>query len=300
MGKKVISFVILYYKAFEVTTKCVDSICELECPADYKISIIIVDNNSPDNGFLKLQSLYEKYSYITLIHNNSNEGFARGNNIGFLYAKKNISSDYIILTNSDTFILDKRFVNKLVDDYEKESFDIAGPDIVSLIDGKHQNPEKRQYYSKNDILKRIKKLKLLNLLCKIHTDIFVQNVYRLICGNISSDGCENDKLSEKDFQLFGAFLIFSKNYINNYDGLYSKTFMYGEENILRYIIDRDFLKMTYLSDLQVFHAEESSTNAEFGGNLACAQRQFRYKNSINSCYALLKLIQSDENATYLK
>ena len=51
--------------------------------------------------------------------------------------------------------------------------------------------------------------------------------------NKSSFDTKKVTVDQLDVQLHGAFLIFSENYINTFNGLYNKTFLYMEEDILR-------------------------------------------------------------------
>ena len=90
------AFVILHYNTIEDTILCVDSIKE---NVNSNYNIVIVDNCSP-NGSGKL--VKEKYCNDVDIHvilSERNEGFARGNNIGFIFAKERLHSKFIILMN---------------------------------------------------------------------------------------------------------------------------------------------------------------------------------------------------------
>lgn len=291
-GSNNISFVVLLYKAYGSARKCINSLLKLKAPNGWSINIIIVDNNSPDDSYIKICTEFKENSNVFLIHNEKNIGFAKGNNVGFLYAKTHLNSDFIILANSDTYVYDTNFVNKLISNYFDAHFDIAGPNILSLKDGKHQNPERRQYYSIIDVKKRLLKLDVLYCFSFLNLDIQLQRLFRKKNNDDGDDYSDRKLLMNNDYQLFGAFLIFSKSYIKKYDGLYPGTFMYGEENILRYIIQRDKLTMKYISKLTVYHEEGSSTDESYKAPLQ--NRRFRYKNSINSCKALLNLAKSDK------
>lgn len=93
----------------------------------------------------------------------------------------------------------------------------------------------------------------------------------------------------KDFKLHGSCLIFSKDYISRYDGLYSKTFMYGEEDILKWISIRDNLKMAYLKDIFIYHKEDVSTDKVFSNEKK--KRLFYYKWNIDSLEKLKELMK---------
>lgn len=53
-----------------------------------KVSIVIVDNASANGTGRELQQLYQGAENIYVILNPENLGFARGNNVGFEFAKK--------------------------------------------------------------------------------------------------------------------------------------------------------------------------------------------------------------------
>lgn len=57
---------------------------------------------------------------LILIKNDSNHGFAGGNNIGTVYALNSLKSDYVMLLNNDT-IVDKDFLKELVKVAESKS-----------------------------------------------------------------------------------------------------------------------------------------------------------------------------------
>ena len=91
----------------------------------------------------------------------------------------------------------------------------------------------------------------------------------------------------EDYKLFGACLIFGREYINRFNGLFDGVFMYAEECILKERITRSGMNMKYYDDLEVFHKEGSSTGSTYGKGMK--KRQFFYKCSIASCNVLKKI-----------
>ena len=83
-----------------------------------------------------------------------------------------------------------------------------------------------------------------------------------------------------DFKLHGACLIFSDNYIDKFNGLSPQTFMYGEEDFLKYIVYSNDMKFQYFNDLIVFHKGNASTDKEYG--LGRKKRKFYYHWSLDS------------------
>lgn len=283
-----ISFVILHYMTIEDTIECIESIKK---NVDYNnYSIVVVDNGSQNDTGKQLKSKYDDFRNINTILSNENLGFAKGNNLGYKYAKYENNADLIVMINNDTIINQTSFCRKLVKFYNKDKFHIAGPNIISLVDNKKQNPTKKIFNTKNDVIRMKNKFKLLLNLNHIKCD----SLFELVLAHINKiRKRENISqcINEDNFQLHGSCLIFSPLYIEKYDGLYDKTFMYIEECILKYIADRDNLIMKYYDDLTIYHKEDSSTNAYMGKGYK--KRKFYYKNSIESCNVLINLMREE-------
>jgi Predicted glycosyltransferases len=248
-------------------------------------SIVIVDNGSPNKSGEKLLKLYNETPNIKVIISNKNLGFAKGNNIGFKYAKYDKKADFIVMINNDTIIRQKNFCDELINQYLTQKYDICGPNIISLIDNQHQNPVAKIFYNDTQVRRMVKKFKILLLLNYIRCDRIVEFVLEKR-NNVSKNINNNE-----DIQLHGSCLIFSPTYIEKYNGLYDRTFMYIEECILKYISERDNLKMVYCDKVTIYHKEDSSTNASM--NKGYKKRRFYYKNSINSCNLLISLMKEN-------
>ncbi len=95
-----ISVVIVNYNTLELTSGCIESIIKHVKNVDYEI--VVVDNASPNEN---PRILKDRFPSIILVCNESNDGFAKGNNIGIAVA----SGEEIILLNSDTLLLDDAF-----------------------------------------------------------------------------------------------------------------------------------------------------------------------------------------------
>lgn len=273
-----VSIVVLHYLTSNDTIECIDSLLLLKqsLNTNDQLDVVIVDNKSPNNSVKILQDKYNNISNIHFILLDENLGFAKGNNKGYMYAKENLSPDYIVLLNNDTKIEQLDFINKIKLIDEEMHFDILGPKIISLVDGLNQNPVPYALKSTFSITKRLIKFILNYLLSFFDFDLYLTKNDKNKAINFNS---------MESYQLFGCCLIFSKNYINEFDGLYSKTFMYIEEDILKFRCEKYNLKMIYDDRICIFHKEGSSTNSLYskGRN----RRQFYYKNTIAS---LLKLL----------
>ena len=74
-------FVILHYMAIDVTMKSVEYITENIDTNQYHI--VIVDNASGNGSGEELKAFYLDRGDVTVLINEENLGFAKGNNVGF-------------------------------------------------------------------------------------------------------------------------------------------------------------------------------------------------------------------------
>ena len=150
-----IVFVMLHYMAIEETKISIDYIRKNVDTEKYKI--IVVDNASPDNSGDMLIKEYGQDIDIKIIKARTNLGFARGNNLGFRYAKKCWNPKYIVLMNNDVYLIEKKLMYKLEIEYSKSRFDVLGPMIMTG-DGRCDiNPQKSEFKNVEDVKKRIVK-----------------------------------------------------------------------------------------------------------------------------------------------
>lgn len=278
-----ISFLILHYKNIKDTEECIDSILKNINYNNY--NIVVVDNGSNDGTGEKIQKKYQNLKNFDILINKDNLGFSKGNNTGFKYIKKFYNSDFIIMINNDTLIKDSDFINKIILEYKINYFDILGPKIISLIDNKNQNPVLPKFDNIKKVRKGIIKYKILLFL----NFLFLETLVKKIIKKITLNKKNHSKNIINNYMLHGSCLIFSKDYIEKYDGLFNDTFMYGEEDILYYISKRDNLKLYYSNKLTIYHKEDSSTN--FILKRGRVKRRFIYKNSIKSLKILKKLME---------
>lgn len=276
-------FVILHYKTAQDTIECVESIMKQNTFSD----IVIVDNAS-DNGSIELiENKYGSRKNIKIIKNKKNLGFADGNNIGYRYAKNILKADFIAVSNNDIVVESKDFAEKMIDIYDREGYYIAGPDIESLIDHKHQNPMKNRRISKKKAIKEIWRYRGLLFLSKLGVYDFLKKSK----DNKSERKSENktyDKM-QKNIKLHGAFMVFSPDFIKKEDVAFRRgTFLYMEETILYEYCLKNHYKTLFTPDVKVYHKEDSSTNALFKATKQ--KREFVFENMIKSLKVYIRTI----------
>lgn len=276
----IIDFIILNFNTYEETVKCIEAIKRLKNNNNI-VNILVVDNCSTQ----KKNDEWTKYSkdimYVPLEYN---VGFAKANNIGYTISKYLHNPDFIIFLNSDVYIKQIDFIEKLVEIANEHSFEILGPDILTMND-EHQNPVRQSDI--HDDLYKIKKTILKNKLRYLFS--FVPIYKKRVNSYQKKEKIENIEIGKP---LHGSCLIFSKAYISmNEFAFYPDTFLYGEEDILYYLSKVNNHRLLYHPELQVLHAEDASTNKLYK-NLGNKKR-FIIKHANHSLKILKELMKEE-------
>lgn len=282
-------FVILHYKTEKDTIECINSILKQK----EHCSIVVVDNFSNNGSIEKVEKFFSKQKNVIFLKNNANLGFASGNNVGYKYAKNELHADFIAVLNNDIILNSKYLITQIKSKYELNRFHVFGPDIVSLVDYKHQNPMDCNLLSIREINMLLIKLTIKYLLNRVGFLDFVLNLKEKIIVNSSSKSNIQPNTIFNDMQnvvLHGSFIVFSKDYIMREDCAFLEgTFLFMEE-ILLYEYCRRNNYITYFSpDISVFHKEDSSTNSLCETDKS--KLEFILKNHINSLKVYKKLKQ---------
>lgn len=295
------AFVILHYLTIDDTVECVNSIQQNVDYQDY--GIVVVDNGSNNNSFQILTERFELMENIFIVESKENLGFAKGNNLGYKFAKETLDVQSIIMINNDTLVEQNNFLTKIDEIYEETQFDILGPDIISLKDHQHQNPYKLKSmnFTEENIKKQLTKRRIALFLNKTYLQQVMQLTYKKILKRYLKKFREKKRISQREqfdygkriegYKLHGSCYIFSPNYVKKYNGLYSQTFMYMEEDIMFFIAKKEELSLVYDPAVLIYHKEDSSTNA-----LLTSDRKkliFIYKHEIHSLNELYKILKNE-------
>ena len=106
------------YGREDMTAECIDSLLR----QDYKrLSVLLVDNASPDGAGARVHSRYPGIEFLDTGHN---LGYAGGNNRGMEMALAN-GADEILFVNNDT-VLDRRCVSLLVEGRQQRGGERVG------------------------------------------------------------------------------------------------------------------------------------------------------------------------------
>ena len=252
-------FVVLHYLAYQTTLQCTESLLGL---AGEK-HIVIVDNASPNGSGQKLAAHFAGHSGVTVLQNPVNEGFARGNNLGYRLLQEHFHCNFIVVLNNDVLIPDTAFIHKVEAIYQVSPFTVLGPDILNPVSGLHQNPVRLQGYRSQEIQKLQERFREK----RTHYD-WKQFKWRIKKRILR---IPNQQVQEAPWQqsapnavLHGSCYIFSQDFIRVREYAFNPgTFLYFEEDILHYECLQQGLTLLYSPQIQVLHLEDVSTDQAF-------------------------------------
>lgn len=254
--KEKICFIILHYMVLEDTIKCISSILSLkksEC-----VEIIVVDNCSPNGSGVELKNRFRDFKQVTVLLNERNEGFSRGNNLGCTYAIEKFKPDYLVVVNNDVEIVQKNFIELIQKEYQASGFDVLAVDIYNPLLKIHQNPLGKECPDIPTVDRTIKWNSILLKRYKLLYPIIRFYFYYTQKRRKNTDYQEY----QQGIVPMGACLIFSREmYINKKKIFEPETRFYYEENILALWCKYNEKTIIYTPEISVLHYEGKATKA---------------------------------------
>ncbi|MEJ8737273.1 glycosyltransferase family 2 protein [Erysipelotrichaceae bacterium HCN-30851] len=227
--KKVL-IVILNYKTYEMTLNLINELNTLDRSL---FDIYVVDNNSTNESANILEEYSEKLDFY-LYKNEVNSGYACGNNIGLRYSIKN-HYKYSLIMNNDLKIIDKLFLEKMVNEIEKNpNIGCVGPKIFSLD----------------------------NIIVPPYCDR--PSFFSMTIG-MGIEKRKRAKYNTKSrfvYRVFGCCMLLNNQLISKVDLLDERTFLYCEEDILAEKFIKNNIKTYYCSEASIVHMESSTVKKE--------------------------------------
>lgn len=256
-------FVVLHYLVDDATVACVESIRQ-RCPG---AAIVVVDNNSANGSHERLQQRYAADSAVTLLHNDSNEGFARGNNTGYEYARNELHCDFIVTMNNDATVACDDFPALCEEDARRDpSVGVIGPDIVSGRNGSHSNPIYSIIDTRAEVKRQIRRFRVILFLLHLRlfrplTQLKAKLTHRDAEALPEHVNTTADAVPGKPYKLHGACFVFTPAFVKRFAQAFDPgTFLYFEEDILLMRCREAGLGMLYDKRLRVDHLEDVSTD----------------------------------------
>ena len=143
-NKPILSVIVLNYDSKDYLNNCLKSILSSRL-GNYPIEVIIADNASTDNSFLKVQNLKSQNPQINFVFQPlpKNLGFSAGNNQAL--KKSNPGSKYVLFLNPDTSV-DTDTFRKMIDFFEHHpEVDAATCNLILALTGKTQPESHRGF-----------------------------------------------------------------------------------------------------------------------------------------------------------
>ncbi|MBN1968163.1 MAG: glycosyltransferase [Candidatus Delongbacteria bacterium] len=230
-----ISIVILNYNVKYFLENCIRSIYQSK--TKYSYEVIVCDNASHDGSKEYIQERFENINYI---YNNSNLGFAKGNNIGLRQAR----GRYLLVLNPDTLLRENTLEN-CIDYLEKDStFDMITCKVITP-GGEVDSSCHRSFPTALNALSHITGFS------KILSNSKTLASYNMLY-------LDNDEISEVD-AISGSFMLYRRTILEKDIFLPEDYFMYGEDIDFCFQIKKSGFKIGYVPIAEVVHYRGQST-----------------------------------------
>lgn len=230
-----LSVIILNYNVRYFLEICVLSVQNALSQIDGEI--IVVDNNSQDGS---CEMMKQRFPNVTIIQNNDNIGFPKGNNIGVAHAK----GEYICILNPDTVVAEDTFSKIVAFAKEQKKLGIIG---CKLIDGagKFLPESKRGVPTPWVAFTKIVGLYKLFPKSKLFGKYYAGHLAENQTGKVDI--------------LVGAFMVMKRELYLEVGGFDEKCFMYSDDVDLSYVVAKAGKDNYYFHDTTIIHYKGEST-----------------------------------------
>lgn len=237
-----ISVILLNYFSDKQTYAYYCHLCEM---VKDDLSYVIVDNSADHQQWIKLLETFQVKANeekiitdyarrICFVKNETNAGYAKGNNIGIRLAKEQFDCDFILVSNCDL----KLMQSTTFTDWERmlqedKKIAIIGPKIESP-SGEKQSPCREMTFWERWCI---------NLLVYPFNRFLYKREPEVI----------ETKKAQEVFRLQGSFLFGSYEKLKSVGFFDEETFLYGEEIILAQRLRDAGMAMFYSPDISILH-----------------------------------------------
>lgn len=261
-----VSIIVINYKTFQDTNRCIDSIIKFTKGVSYEI--ILVENGTAE---FNDANVAHWGNAVHLVVSSENLGFAGGNNLGIKHA----SGDYILLLNSDTYLLEDSVAKSM--QYFESKKD-AGVLSVRLIypDGRIQSVAQRFPSAKYQLVELFRLQKLMG----------ARKAAKYLLGAFFN----HDTDVEADW-VWGAYFLTKKTILDKLPEarLDDDYFMYWEDAQWCKDIKKLGYKIYFFAGTSVVHVQEGS-KGKTNINLLKSEEIFFSKNYSRFHFKLIKFL----------
>jgi GT2 family glycosyltransferase len=255
------AIVVLNYMNYQDTIECVESLLEQNYE---KYQIIIIENGSSNDSFIRLTEVFGLNTKIFLLKSETNLGFAKGNNIGIRYAVKSLSSDFVFVLNSDT-IVNKNLLRSIANTDLQDNIGVISPTITDEF-GNIQVPDLIINNLTVFTLKSCYKL-LLTIILNNKFIYRLHNEYNTKIKKIRPLTVENNYQKEVNnatvkYSMQGCAYFLTPNFFKFFNNIHPNTFLYWEEINLIWYIHKVNLRAILIDTPPVFHKGSKSVSLQ--------------------------------------
>lgn len=218
-----LSIIIVNYNSGKLAYECINSINDNTKSIKYEI--IVVDNDSPNKGYL---DLVEKQENVKLIYSKENLGFSKGNNLGVNEAQ----GEYILCLNPDTIILNDAITKSFQFIKKQHGDNLVGVRLLNK-DGTLQISS-----------------------CKFFNSI------SYFFGKFTLPKDMHYENHESDW-VMGAFMLLSKKLYDKISGFDESYFMYSEDLELCYKVKKYGGRILFFGEAEIIHLYNQSGNEKW-------------------------------------
>lgn len=231
---KELSIIIVNYKNYELTIKCINSVIHSLNEIDYEI--IVIDNDSPNESFEEIKDSFIQNEKVRAIKNEKNSGFGSANNLGVTLSK----GKYVLFLNPDIIVL-KNAINKMMNLLKQDK-------EIGLLSGKLLNDDYTIQYSCRRILPLID-----FLICRTPLSKFISKKKKSEINSIYlMKDYNHNEIREVDW-VMGACMLMERSFFENIGGFSEEYFMYFEDVDLCYKVKVNSKKVIYFPEAEMIH-----------------------------------------------
>ena len=219
--------VILNYGTYKMT---IEMIKEIKQKLDYSnYTVMVVDNCSPNESAKVLSSKKDELGFI-FYANDSNAGYAAGNNIGIRYGIEH-GFDYSWILNNDVEIREKNVLRHMVEIADRDKkIGCIGP-LIYTLDGTICPPYCRQ-----------------------------PSLWSMTFGIGSEKRYRQTQINKSQpvYRVYGCCMLLKNSAMDAVNCMDERTFLYGEEDILAERLTEKGYSTFYDAEVSVTHKESAS------------------------------------------
>lgn len=237
--------IILNYKTWETTIKCIESIKN----TSDGVKIYVVDNDSPNNSYDILLNEYKYDSDVKVFNSGGNLGYAKGNNYGAIKAI-NDGHEILLFTNND-IIFEEEAINKMANEINNNDEISSIAPLIKSLNGEIESLPIVSSISTFDYLLSFTRLNKITRI--VRREIPVKEKYELKI---------NEASPLKEIYKFSGCCFMIRSHVFKEVGMFDEgTFMYFEEDILCHKLQERGYKSFHRSDAIIEHHHGKTTGS---------------------------------------